>query len=96
MDAVMDVVDEDGNRIIDMNDAMETDEHIEREPILIQSKSKKTRSSFDGVKRYVLGFGIFKKIKCNDCLLEMKKDSPTLECNISEVFMREKDLGTSI
>lgn len=59
-------------------------------------KNIKFKSSFAGVQRYVLGFIIFRKIKCSDCLNVMESVENYRDCKPSEVFMREKDFGVQL
>lgn len=63
---------------------------------LTVSKPRKTKSSFDGVLRYVLGFAVFKTIKCEDCLKIMKIPDNRKELRKlreTEFFLNEKDFG---
>lgn len=71
-----------------------------KEPTLKKTKKKaKSKSSFEGVCRYVLGYGLFKKVKCSDCQAIMKKSENNSRgrstSNKNEVFIKEKDFGKS-
>lgn len=64
------------------------DEFVEK---IINPKHK---SNFEGIQRYVLGFSIFRKVKCLNCANIMKKVAYS-DCEQSEVFIREKDFSSS-
>lgn len=72
---------------------------FEEENLKKSIKKTKTKSSYDGVRRYVLGFGLLKKVKCSDCLEVMKhKDSHHRKgkcSNNNELFIMEKNIVRS-
>lgn len=57
--------------------------------------SPKHKSSFEGIQRYILGFSIFRKVKCLNCSSIMKKIGYN-DFEQSEVFIREKDFSSSL
>lgn len=70
--------------------------NIFEEPSSKIKSQKKSKSCYDGVRRYVLGFGIFKKIKCSNCQLIMKKNSCQTQLKKNEIFIHAKDFGSSL
>lgn len=74
------------------SDVCDEDEFVE------ELQTQKNKSNFEVIKRYVLGFSIFKKIKCSECAKVMKKNEYSNHSvqKQSEVFIREKDFSSSL